>query len=67
MPSKVRRSSMSQDIFSKEKKAEINYTMNNYTVKCLKVIFLVILIIWGLNLLNIFIIDKKIMLMGFVP
>ena len=50
MPSKVRRSSMSQDIFSKEKKAEINYTMNNYTVKCLKVIFLVILIIWGLNL-----------------
>lgn len=66
MPSKVRRSSMSQDIFSKEKKAEINYTMNNYTVKCLKVIFLVILIIWGLNLLNIFVINQRIMATGFI-
>ncbi|MEE1008330.1 MAG: hypothetical protein UH963_04190, partial [Agathobacter sp.] len=57
---------MSQDIFSKEKKAEINYTMNNYTVKCLKVIFLVILIIWGLNLLNIFVINQRIMATGFI-
>lgn len=43
------------------------YIANSYVMKCFMVSMIVYCICFLLNLLNIFIIDQKIMLMGFIP
>jgi hypothetical protein len=43
------------------------YTANLYTMRCFTIAMLVYLIAFLLNVLDIFIIDKKIMKAGFIP
>ena len=46
---------------------EREHVANSYVMRCFSVCMFIYLVSFILNLLNIFIIDKKIMLMGFVP
>ena len=46
---------------------EREYTANSYVMRCFSIGMLIFFISFLLNLFDIFIIDKKIMLMGFIP
>lgn len=43
---------------------KVNYTINKYTLKCIKGMLIAIIIVWILNILNIFIIEPRIMAIG---
>ena len=43
---------------------KVNYTINTYTLKCIKGILIATTIVWILNILNIFIIEPKLMAIG---
>ena len=46
---------------------EREYTANSYVMRCFSISMFIYLVCFLLNLFEIFIIDKEIMLMGFVP
>lgn len=52
---------MNEDFYEEEKGIEIGFNINKYTLKCLKVILIGIAIVWLLNILNIFIVDRTLM------
>lgn len=42
----------------------VNYNINKYTLKCIKGMLIATIVVWALNLLNIFIIEPNIMAIG---
>ncbi|MBQ5849673.1 MAG: hypothetical protein IIW54_02485 [Lachnospiraceae bacterium] len=47
-----------------ENKTEMDYQINNYTLKCLRTMLCAILGIWLLNVLHIFVVNQKLMSTG---
>lgn len=56
---------MTKDVFTTTKRREIDYQINLYTIKCLRIMFLFIILMWILNEAHIFIVDKKLVARGF--
>lgn len=57
---------MTKDIFDENKRTEIDYQINLYTIKCLKIMFLSIILMWLLNFFHIFIVNMELVSKGFV-
>lgn len=49
-----------------EKRTEIDFEINKYTLKCLRTMLFVILLVWMLNILHIFIVNMELMSKGFM-
>lgn len=56
---------MTKDFYGAHKE-HIDYQINKYTIKCLKILLLVLTILWLMNLIGIFIVDKKIMTISYL-
>ena len=57
---------MTKDIFDENKRTGIDYQINIYTIKCLKIMFLSIILMWFLNVVHIFIVSMELVTCGFL-
>lgn len=57
---------MTKDIFDENKRTGIDYQINIYTIKCLKIMFLSIILMWFLNVVHIFIVNMELVTSGFL-
>ena len=56
---------MTKDNFDENKRTEIDYRINLYTIRCLKIMLISIVIMWLLNYFHIFIVNMKLVSQGF--
>lgn len=56
---------MTEGIFTESKRREIDYQINMYTVKCLRIMFLFVILMWFLNEIRIFVVDRALVARGF--
>ena len=56
---------MTKDNFDENKRTEIDYRINLYTIRCLKIMLISIVIRWLLNYFHIFIVNMKLVSQGF--
>ena len=56
---------MTKDNFDENKRTEIDYRINLYTIRCLKIMLISVVIMWLLNYFHIFIVNMKLVSQGF--
>ena len=56
---------MTKDNFEENKRTEIDYRINLYTIRCLKIMLISVVIMWLLNYFHIFIVNMKLVSQGF--
>ncbi|MGN1171624.1 MAG: hypothetical protein ACI4SZ_08220, partial [Lachnospiraceae bacterium] len=57
---------MFKTIYGDDTRPEIDYRINRYTLKCLRIILLAILLVWILNTVHIFIVNNILLSRGFL-
>ena len=55
---------MTKDNFEENKRTEIDYRINLYTIRCLKIMLISVVIMWLLNYFHIFIVNMKLVSQG---
>lgn len=53
-----------ENLYDENKRTEMDFRINKYTLKCLRTMLIVILLIWLMNFLHIFIVNMEIMSRG---
>ena len=55
---------MTKDIYDGKKRTQIDYKINLYSIKCIKIMFVSVILMWILNYVHIFIVDMTLVTKG---